>query len=406
MEEQTVVMVRYGELFLKSEPVKRHFIGLLVRNIKRSLDAAGLPFRCEIPRGRILIYGDDPHTIASEVARIFGVVDVSVATITGNTPEELAAAARTLGKKHLKAGMRFAVRAKRQKGSGGPDSQELGRVIGGVLLDDQPGAVVDLSHPEYEVFIEARENGGFVYDHRIHAPGGLPFGTQGNALGLISAGIDSPVASWMMMKRGCGMVHLNMDAGRWAGCATAAGAVENHRKLSLWVKGSPLRMLVIDSSPLYDAMSRGVPQRYICVVCKRFMFRVAARLMPGEHAQAIVTGENLGQVASQTLSNLSVISSAVNVPVIRPLVTYDKAEIVTIARRIGTFNQKPGDLCCRAVPAMPSTGANLAEVIAAEEKIDIHLLIEEALERIKVITALNGEITVHERPECEQVPMV
>ena len=406
VEEQTVVMVRYGELFLKSEPVKRHFIGLLIRNIKRTLDAAGLSFRHETPRGRILIYGDHPRKIAAEVAKVFGVVDVSVATITNNTPEELGRVARTLGQKHLQAGMRFAVRAKREKGSGGPDSQELGRVIGGLLLDDQPGARVDLSHPEYEVFIEARGNGGFVYDHRIPAPGGLPFGTQGNALGLISAGIDSPVASWMMMKRGCGMVHLNMDAGRWAGCATAAGAVENHRRLSLWVKGYPLRMLVVDSSPLYDAMSKGVPQRYICVICKRFMFRVAAKLMPGENAEVIVTGENLGQVASQTLSNLAVISSAVSVPVIRPLVTYDKGEIVTIARRIGTFNQKPGDLCCRAVPAMPSTAANLAEVIAAEERIDFEQVIAQAIERIRVITALNGEITVHEKPEYEQtVPL-
>ncbi len=265
LEEQAVVMVRYGELFLKSEPVKRHFIGLLVRNIRRSLDAAGLSFTYETPRGRILIYGDDPDAIAAEVARVFGVVDVSVATITENTPEDLIRAARTLGQKHLRGGMRFAVRAKRQKGSGGPDSQELGRVIGSGLLDDQPGAKVDLTHPAYEVFVEARDNGGFVYDHRIPAPGGLPFGTQGNALGLLSAGIDSPVASWLMMKRGCGMVHLNMDAGRWAGSATAAGAVENHRRLSLWVKGYPLRMLVVDSSPLYDAMGgRCPPALHMC----------------------------------------------------------------------------------------------------------------------------------------------
>ncbi len=142
----------------------------------------------------------------------------------------------------------------------------------------------------------------------------------------------------------------------------------------------------------------GVPQRYICVVCKRFMFRVAAKLLPVEQAEVIVTGENLGQVASQTLSNLAVISSAVNVPVIRPLVTYDKTEIITIARRIGTFNQKPGDLCCRAVPAMPSTGANLAEVIKAEEQIDFDHLVTKAVERIKVVTALNGEISVHEKP--------
>ena len=394
-----VVMVRYGELFLKSEPVKRHFIGLIIRSIKKALDSRGIAFRYETPRGRILLYGDEPEEIATEVARIFGVIDVSVAAVTGTGTDALSDAALSFAEGRMGPGTRFAVRAKRQKGAGGPDSQELGAIVGSALCMRYPDAVVDLTNPEYEVFVEVREHGGFVYDARLPAPGGLPFGSQGTAIGLLSSGIDSPVASWLMMKRGCRMVHLNMDGGAWAGDATSAGAIENHRRLSLWVRGYPLRMLVVHSAPFYDALSRGVPRRFTCILCKRFMFRAAARLMPGEEAHALVTGENLGQVASQTLKNLAVISSATTVPVIRPLVTFDKQEIVTLARKIGTFNPKPGDLCCRAVPPMPATEADQSEIETLEEKVRIEELLDSVLGQVRVVTAQNGEIMIHDKPE-------
>ena len=206
--------------------------------------------------------------------------------------------------------------------------------------------------------MEVRDFGGLVYDSRISGPGGLPWGTQGRVLVLLSAGIDSPVASWLAMKRGCEITHLHLDAGRWAGCDVTAAAIENHRKLSLWCPGNELSMIIADSEPLFDEMHRlRTPARYRCVICKRFMHRVAACMMQKEGARAIVTGENLGQVASQTLANLSVISQAVTVPVLRPLITYDKEETIVLARRIGTFDPHPGDLACRAVPRMPATAA-------------------------------------------------
>ena len=390
--EETLVMARYGELFLKSEPVKHHFIGMLLRNIRKALGASGITCRYETPRGRILIYGDESDRIAGIVSRIFGIVDVSVCRRTSSGLLELSCSALDCASSCLSAGMSFAVRAKRQHKTG-LTSQELGTEIGSYIYDRIPGLRVDLDNPEYEIFVEVRDFGGLVYDHRIPGPGGLPWGTQGRVLVLLSSGIDSPVASWLAMKRGCEITHLYLDAGRWAGSDVTAAAIDNHRKLSLWCAGNPIPMVIAESELLYDRMSRHkVPPRYRCVICKRFMQRVAGRLLNQEGALAVVTGENLGQVASQTLANLGVIADAVTVPVLRPLITYDKEETITLARRIGTFDPKPGDLACRAVPKMPSTAALLEEIRAHEQEMGIEELVDYAAAHLHFVTALDGRI--------------
>jgi tRNA uracil 4-sulfurtransferase len=195
------------------------------------------------------------------------------------------------------------------------------------------------------------------------------------------------------MKRGCEITHLYLDAGRWAGRDVTTAAIDNHRKLSLWCAGNPLSMVIAGSEPLFDRMIQlKIPPRYRCVICKRYMQKVAGRLLGDEGALAVVTGENLGQVASQTLANLGVISDAVTVPVLRPLITYDKEETITLARRIGTFDATPGDLACRAVPKMPATAAALDEVWTYEEKMGIDELVEYAITHVRVVTALDGKI--------------
>jgi thiamine biosynthesis protein ThiI len=388
-DRKKLVMVRYGELFLKSESVKHHFIGMLLRNIGKALSASELSYHFETPRGRILIYGDQPEKIADIVSRIFGIVDVSICSRTDSALTEICSEAISYASAHLHAGMRFAVRAKRQQKTG-PNSQELGTLIGSAIYDHIPGLKVDLDHPDYELFVEIRDFGGLVYDSRITAPGGLPWGTQGRVLALLSSGIDSPVASWLVMKRGCEITHLHLNAGRWAGKDVTSAAIENHRRLSRWCSGNPLSMVIANSELLYDRMDQfRIPPRYRCVICKRFMFRVAGGLMEKEGALAVVTGENLGQVASQTLANLTVISEAVTIPVLRPLITYDKEEIITLARMIGTFDAHPGDLACRAVPSMPATAAVLKTVLVCEQKMGIDEIVAIAVGDVRYVTALN-----------------
>jgi thiamine biosynthesis protein ThiI len=391
-ETEKLVMVRYGELFLKSESVKHHFIGMLLRNMGKALTASALRYHYETPRGRILIFGDQPEKIADVVSRIFGLVDVSICTRTSSRLEDLSTVAVSLAAENISKGMSFAVRAKRQTKTG-LNSQELGTLIGSAIYDRIPGLRVDLDNPDYELFVEIRDFGGLVYDSRIAAPGGLPWGTQGRVLALLSSGIDSPIASWLMMKRGCEITNLYLDGGRWAGTDVTRAAIENHRKLSRWCAGNPLNLVIADSELFYDRMDQvRIPPRYRCVICKRFMLRVAGQLMQKEGALAIVTGENLGQVASQTLANLAVISEAVMMPVLRPLITYDKEETITLARKIGTFDAYPGDLTCRAVPHMPATAAALEIVHEHEQKMGIDEIISETLSRVRYVTALNCEI--------------
>jgi thiamine biosynthesis protein ThiI len=386
-----VVMVRYGELFLKSEPVKRQFIQNLLRNIGKALESESLAHRFELHRGRILIHGDDPRKIADIVSRIFGIVDVSVCTLTESTLPAVSRVAVEMAASRLANGGSFAVRARRQ-GVEGITSQEIGAQVGAAILDAYPKATVDLTRPEYEIFIEVREYGSLVYDCPIPAPGGLPWGTQGRALSLLSSGIDSPVATWLMMKRGCEMASLHIDGGRFAGADVLTRALAHHATLSTWCLGFPMDLLVADAEPFYEALVRSPPARFRCVLCKRFMLTLASRIVRDRHYAALVTGDSLGQVASQTLANLATISEAASVPLVRPLIAFDKNETVAIARKVGTFHPEPADLGCHAVPRMPATAAGPEEIREAEEQLGMNELVEAVLERITVKKALNGKI--------------
>lgn len=384
-------MVRYGEVFLKSEPVKRRFISIMTRNIRLALEAEGLSHQIEAPRGRILISGDEPERIAEVVTRTFGVVSVSVCKMTTPDIAGISAAAVEHAERHLRPGISFAVRARRS-GVEGFSSQELAAAVGAAVLARIPGATVNLTAPEYEIFVEAREFGGIVYDEKAEGPGGLPYGTQGEVMALLSAGIDSPVASWLMMRRGCLMVHIHMGSGRFFGADSERCVLRNHARLSLWVLGHPLDLLIIDMEPFFDVITALREPRYRCILCKRFMLRVAGILARERGSYALVNGDNLGQVASQTLANMAVVSPAAGIPVLRPLIGFDKDEVVGRARAIGTFEARPGDIECMVAPRHPSTAAPAAKIAAIEEELGVDSLAAQAAGTVQCYRAKNGVI--------------
>ncbi len=384
-------MVRYGEIFLKSETVKRRYISIMTGNIGLALESEGLAHRIETYRGRIMIYGDEPRRIATTAAKTFGVVGASVCTVSAADIEGLAATAVGHAERNLRPGMSFAVRARRS-GVEGFSSQELAAAVGSAVLDRVPEARVDLSAPDYEIFVEAREYGGLVYDEKIPGPGGLPYGTQGEVMALISEGIDSPVASWLMMRRGCLMVHVNMHGGRFGGKDARKRVLENHARLSRWVPGHSLDLLVVEMEPFFEAITALKEPRYRCVLCKRFMLRVASILAEERRDAALVNGDNLGQVASQTLANMAVIAPAATVPVLRPLIGFDKEEVVDRARAIGTFEAHPGDVGCTVAPRYPSTAAPAETIAKIEEAIGAEELAEWAVGTIRRFRAKNGEV--------------
>jgi thiamine biosynthesis protein ThiI len=387
------VLVRYGELFLKSEPVMRHYVQILLGNIKKALDTNRLAYAIEVHRGRILIEGSDPAAIAGVVSRIFGVVGASVCERTPADREAIEEAAVAMALKKLKPGMTFAVRARRV-GMEGFTSQELGASIGSRIFSQVPGLEVDLKHPDYAIVVEARSIGGLIYDEALEGPGGLPFGTQGRVLSLISAGIDSPVATWLAMRRGCRAGLIHFEGGRFGGTDIWPMVTAHLGVLSTWCPGIPLLMTVINLEPVYDAMIAAGIVKNRCLICKRFMLRVSERVAMEQEAIALVMGDNIGQVASQTLVNMGVIEAALRtrMPVLKPLITFDKQESVDIARRIGTFRDSAGDLGCAVVPRHPAIAASVASVEEDEEKMDVEGLVGAVMATARVVRALNGEL--------------
>ncbi|HJK02341.1 MAG TPA: tRNA 4-thiouridine(8) synthase ThiI [Methanocorpusculum sp.] len=392
MEREHAVMVRIGELWLKSEQVKKQFMVSLGYNIRAALNAENIEYKIKGYRDRVLIYGE-VERIATVVARVFGIVDVSICITCGNSPEEIAAAAISIAKRKLRPGMRFAVRARRQHVNGFT-SQELARIVADVVWEKVSHFVVDLDDPEYEVFVEAREYGGIVYDSRIQGPGGLPLGTGGRALILLSAGIDSPVAAWLMMRRGIIVSGVFMDGGRWAGTATKDLALDNARILSTWSSGRDISLWVVNMESFFEKMTTSKYRHYTCIFCKRFMMRAANVLASYGRFDALVSGENLGQVASQTIKNMRVITASVKIPILRPLLTYNKEEIIAISKKIGTFHESPGDTRCRATPRKPATQSTTELIEKWEESMDLDLaeMIENACTSAELWIARNGTI--------------
>jgi thiamine biosynthesis protein ThiI len=385
------VMVRFGELFLKSEPVRRRFMNILVRNIRAALTSHAIGYSIEELRSRILVRTDDSLSAIPVMSRIFGVVDIAPVFLAPASMENLCRLAADLGHQHLAPGMSFAIRARRDQVQGFT-SQELGAEAGGAVIDRVPGITVDLTRPDYEIFIEARKEGGFVYDTRIPGPGGLPYGTQGSLLALLSAGIDSPVASWLMMKRGVTVRFLYIDTGRYAGRDCYANVIRNLSALSTWTPGLHLDLMVIHAQPFFDRLMADAEPRLRCVLCKRGMLRMASLFAEKAGCSGIITGDNLGQVATQTLHNIVTISSGIPLPVIRPLIGHDKEDIITLARKIGTFSQDPGDTSCSVVPPRPVTAAGKKIVERIEERLGTDGMFGDLITSGEMVRVFNGRI--------------
>lgn len=389
-------MIRYGEIFLKSESVMRHYIGILTSNIKKALDSAEVSHEITVKRGRIFITGEDIEEIAGIISHIFGIVSLSIVICTPPDREIMEKTAADVASRKLKPGMSFAVRAKRSNLKGFT-SQELGASTGSRIYEAVEDLTVDLKDPEYEIFVEARSEGGFIYESKIPGPGGLPVGTQGKVLCLLSAGIDSPVAAWLAMRRGCIPGFIYFDGGEYFGKDTKKAVLENLLNISHWYPGHTLEAAFIDITPFFDKLTEKNAREALknrCIICKRFMFRLAGEYGLSNRFFGLVTGNSIGQVASQTLANSVIIGAAIpdGLAQIDPLITYDKEETVAIARRIGTFRDNAGDLDCGVVPSHPSIAASFEKVMEDEEMVGVFDLVDECISRTKIYRARDGKI--------------
>jgi thiamine biosynthesis protein ThiI len=356
-------LIRYGEIFLKSDYVRRQWENILVRNIREVLPPA---CRIRSERGRIWVAGPvDPEILR----RVFGIVSFSPVTrcALGDLNETLLSLARDLGAGDLRT---FAIRMRRV-GTHPFTSQEKAVELGDLVRAEFPHLVVDLDHPDLELHVEIRGGDCYLYTGVIPGAGGLPLGVEGSLVALVSGGIDSPVAAWMMMKRGCRILPVYVALEGLLGEDARVRAEEVVEVLRGYQPD--IRLRVVPDSFLAcarDQLVREGLEKFTCLICKRRMYRIAAAVAREEGAKGITTGESLGQVASQTLDNLLVLDDAATMPVYRPLIGLDKDEIIRTARTIGTFRPSTGIVeGCRAVPRKPSTSADLARIRKIEENL-------------------------------------
>ena len=373
-----MIIVRYGEIGLKSPQTRRVMEQRLVENIKTVV--GGKPIRRE--RGRIYIESGSRED-AERVARVFGVVSTSVAVKTTSDAETLISDAVIQAKKVIDEETKFAVRARR-KGSHPYKSMEIAGVIG-AEIKDATGATVDLTNPDVTIHVEIRDKAAYIFHEIIAGVGGMPLGTQGRVVALVSGGIDSPVAAWMMMKRGVEVVALFMDCRPLVDDRTIDRAMDAVQVLSKWTN-KPVKTIVAPYGEALMEFLKYGDHKLGCVLCKRLMLRVAEKVAESEDALGVVTGDSLGQVASQTLQNMNTIETGVDLPVFRPLIGMDKTEIISLARIVGSYETsvQPAN-CCLGPPLHPETGATVSKVKQAEDVLDMDRLVKETLENLKTL---------------------
>jgi len=384
------VIVRFsGELWLKKVWTRKYYEKRLARNLKQTLKHYQIPYSELVRRhGRFYLKTSSAVDAAQILARVFGISSVSPAMETSSKLDEVIDKGIFLAGIMLKEGDRFAVKCKRV-GKQGYSSADVRKLLGQRVLDEfgeKLGLSVDLGNPDVVLGVEVRDDQAFVYSQVIEGVGGMPLGTQPKLVGLFSGGIDSAVGLWLVMKRGSPVVLVYFDNGPFTDEATTERAYRVAEVLFSWAIGFPRKVYVVQHGENLKQIMQ-THRKYSCLLCKRMMYRVAERLAEQLRAEGIVTGEAIGEQASQTLTNLRVLNAAVKeYPVHRPLLGFDKEETEAIARKIGTYSfssKKAG--ACTAVPYQPSTKAKLEDVIKAEEKLDIEAMIERSLDSIKIV---------------------
>ena len=389
MEEKRVLLLKFGELFLKGKN-KHEFEKLLMTNIRRKL--SGYTFSLEFTSGRMIVenYDESEEKILIEKLKTtFGLIAISRAVEIDGDFENI--------KKYvssLEISGSFRVSAKRADKRYPHTSIEIEKALGEVVLNSNAGAKVDLHTPKTILFVEVRFNGKcYVYYDNIKCAGGLPLGSGGRALLLLSGGIDSPVAGYMMAKRGLKIEAVHFHSYPYTSEQAKEKVVELARILTNYV--DEIKLHIISFTKIQEQIHMNCDADYMITIMRRIMMRIAERLCLKNDLGAIITGESLGQVASQTMQSINVTNSVVSLPVFRPLIAFDKEDIMEIAKNIGTYDTSilPYEDCCTVfLPKYPVIKPTIKRAEHLEKFLNIDLLVNEAINNEEVLLIKQNEI--------------
>ncbi|MBO7740867.1 MAG: tRNA 4-thiouridine(8) synthase ThiI [Clostridia bacterium] len=383
-----VILCKYGEIVLKGLN-KSYFESTMVSAVKRRMAGLG---NCDIHYGQSVLYIeplDDDFAFEEALRRVkcvFGIVNVIRAASCEKNLESILATAKEYLPDYLRGAKSFKVTGKRADKRFPMTSPEISAQVGGAILSAMPRIEVDLYNPEKVVHVEIRENAAFLHADDSRGAGGIPSGTSGRALLLLSGGIDSPVAGYMVAKRGAVIEALHFESFPYTSERAKEKVLELARLVTEYT--GKMNVHVISLTKIQEELKKSINEEYFTLLLRRSMMRLAERVAKKHHCEALVTGESLGQVASQTMQALGVTDSVVDMPVFRPCIGMDKEEIITIARKINTFETSilPYEDCCTVfTPKHPKTRPALEKVIAEEKKLDMAALEDEAFAAIEDI---------------------
>lgn len=379
------ILIRYGEIFLKGNN-RGYFESALAKNIRTALE--NFTFKFVRAQNRFLIedYDEAYETdIIDKLTKIFGIHSVSVAVKVKSTEEELEKAAVLMMKD--KSGT-FRVTVNRADKKIQKSSMELAARLGGAVLESNPNLTVNLHVFDTDLYVDIRENGlSYLFTDKIMGAGGMPVGTAGAGMVLLSGGIDSPVAAYMMAKRGLKLHAIHFHSAPY----TSEMAKQKVVDLACIVKNysGPIVLHVIPFTDVQLKIHEKCPAELMITIMRRFMMRIAERVAKANSCGALITGESLGQVASQTMESITVTNGVIeDLPVFRPLIGMDKTEIMDIARNIDTYDTSilPYEDCCTVfLPKNPVIRPKLETVLKAEAKLDVETLIAACIENQEII---------------------
>lgn len=379
------ILIRYGEIGLKGNNMK-FFLRRLQRNIKHKL--AEFPnIHVKQTRGRLLILlnGHEPQPILEKTRKVFGIYSLSLAIKVDNELEKIKEAA-LYALKSSENPETFKVTVKRVDKSFPTGSQEMNQILGGHLLKYTDGIKVNVHEPDVEVRVEIRNKATFITAGTIKGLGGLPVGTGGRSLLMLSGGIDSPVAGYLAMKRGVEIDAIHFHSPPYTSERAKQKVIDLAQKLTKY--GEKINIHMVPFTKLQQEIFKQIPDSYTMTVMRRIMVRISEHVCKDQAILSMTNGESLGQVASQTMESMNTINEVTNYPILRPLITMDKEEIISIAHDIDTYDIsiRPYEDCCTVfMPKAPKTKPRRDKVNQFEEKFDFTDLINEAINQIEVV---------------------
>jgi thiamine biosynthesis protein ThiI len=366
-----LIVIRYGEIGLKGKN-RWYFVKRLRKNVRDCLKKHDITGEVRSVGQRVYVQVEDVERAVEKLRDVFGVVSLSPAQEVPADIEAISAEALQVAQgAGLDEERSFRVQSRRADKAFPLISPEINRLVG-AHVHEATGARVDLSdEADLTIGVEVRRNHALVFGQTVAGHGGLPLGSEGRAVALMSGGIDSPVAAWMIMRRGCGVIPVHFRQSE----VELAKFLDNCQVLSRFAYGWDIRPIVLDHrevfSETYEKLRRIGAERWTCILCKRILLQQACQIADQHKAKALVTGDSLGQVASQTLDNLEVISYGIEKPILRPLIGLDKTEITALARRIGTFEVSTREArSCPFLPPDPLTKASVPKLKAILERME------------------------------------